>query len=197
VSSVAVDGDVANVRLRLPTYFCAPNFSFLMVADARRAVEAVDGIRTAQVVLEDHFTADEINAAVGREATFEEAFPGQAAGELDELRALFQRKALTARQGRLYDQVSGRGVEEIVRMRLAELPPGDELDRCRELRRALGIDAGADSSAFVLADGSPLTVEAAPRFARFARLVGRSLDGNTHLCRSLLKTRYDLEEVAA
>jgi metal-sulfur cluster biosynthetic enzyme len=202
VTSVEVDGDLAEVRLRLPTYFCAPNFSYLMVADARRAVEAVEGVRTARIALDDHFAADEINAAVGRGATFAEAFPGQAVAELDELRALFQRKALTARQGRLYDELraAGRNVEEIAGMRLTDLPPGDDADRCRELRRALGIDAGPGAPAFVLPNGDPVTVEAAPRFVRFARLVGRSLDGNAHLCRSLLRTRYDLpthEEVAA
>ncbi|MET0713194.1 MAG: iron-sulfur cluster assembly protein, partial [Jiangellaceae bacterium] len=31
--TVSADG-VADVRLRLPTYFCAPNFAWLMVADA-------------------------------------------------------------------------------------------------------------------------------------------------------------------
>ena len=31
--TVSSDGD-AQVRLRLPTYFCAPNFAYLMVADA-------------------------------------------------------------------------------------------------------------------------------------------------------------------
>jgi metal-sulfur cluster biosynthetic enzyme len=31
--TVSAEG-VATVRLRLPTFFCAPNFSFLMVADA-------------------------------------------------------------------------------------------------------------------------------------------------------------------
>ena len=35
---------VAAVRLRLPTFFCAPNFSFLMVADAHDAVSAVPGV---------------------------------------------------------------------------------------------------------------------------------------------------------
>ena len=34
VESWAVSAEgVATVRLRLPTFFCAPNFSFLMVAD--------------------------------------------------------------------------------------------------------------------------------------------------------------------
>ena len=35
----------AEVHLRLPTYFCAPNFAFLMVADAHDAVAAVPGVR--------------------------------------------------------------------------------------------------------------------------------------------------------
>jgi metal-sulfur cluster biosynthetic enzyme len=202
VTDVHVDGDVAAVRLRLPTYFCAPNFSYMMVADARQAVEAVDGVRTARVALEDHFTADEINDAVGRGATFAEAFPGQAVAELDELRALFRRKALTARQGRVYDGLvaAGRTVEDLVALRLQELPAGPDAERCRDLRRELDLDARPEGPAFVVGDGSPLTVEEAPRYMRFARLVGRSLEGNGHLCRGLLKTRYALpnhEEVAA
>src|ERR1700757_421880 len=61
--TVSPDGD-AEVRLRLPTYFCAPNFAYLMVADAYDAVTAVTGVRTARVLLEDHFAADAINGGV-------------------------------------------------------------------------------------------------------------------------------------
>ena len=61
------DGD-GPVRLRLPTYFCAPNFAFLMVADAHDAVGAVPGVRRAEVVLDDHFAADAINAGVAARA---------------------------------------------------------------------------------------------------------------------------------
>src|ERR1700691_3251825 len=43
--TVSADGD-AQVRLRLPTYFCAPNFAFLMVADAYDAVSAQAGVRS-------------------------------------------------------------------------------------------------------------------------------------------------------
>ena len=43
VASCTVSGApgeyVAAVRLRLPTYFCAPNFAFLMVADATPAAQ--------------------------------------------------------------------------------------------------------------------------------------------------------------
>ena len=40
--TVSADGD-AEVQLRLPTYFCAPNFAFLMVADAYDAVSGGAG----------------------------------------------------------------------------------------------------------------------------------------------------------
>jgi hypothetical protein len=72
--------------------------------------------------------------------------------------------------------------------------------RCCELRAELGIDASPDAPAFVTGDGTPVSAADVPRFLRFARLVARSLEGNGHLCRGLLKTRYDLpdqEEVAA
>src|SRR4029078_11055049 len=62
--SVSAEGD-AEVRLRLPTYFCAPNFAYLMVADAYDAVSALPGVRKTEVVLEDHFASDVINGGVG------------------------------------------------------------------------------------------------------------------------------------
>jgi metal-sulfur cluster biosynthetic enzyme len=68
-AAVSADGD-AQVRLRLPTYFCAPNFAFLMVADAYDAVSALKGLRSTQVVLEDHFAGDAINNGVAARAGF-------------------------------------------------------------------------------------------------------------------------------
>ena len=84
------------MRLRLPTYFCAPNFAFLMVADAYDALIAVPGVRSAEVILEDHFAADAINSGVAARAGFVASFDGEAADELDQLRATFLRKAVMA-----------------------------------------------------------------------------------------------------
>ena len=71
VTSCAVSADgVADVRLRLPTYFCAPNFAWLMVADAYDAVSAVPGVRQTQIELEDHFASAEINRGVAARAGF-------------------------------------------------------------------------------------------------------------------------------
>jgi metal-sulfur cluster biosynthetic enzyme len=175
---VSGDGDAA-VRLRLPTPQCAPNFAFLMAADARRAVLSVPGVRAVSVVLEDHYTGEEINAAVAGGGGFDDAFPGESEGSLDALRALFQRKALLARQSRLLDSPART---------LGELS-GPEAERVRALRAALGIDASDGAPPFVLGDGTPVSRDDM-RFRRMASLTALSLDTNGGMCRDLLRVRY-------
>ena len=178
-SCVVAGGEVA-VRLRLPTPQCAPNFAFLMAADARRAALAVPGVRTVSVVLEDHYTGEEINAAVARGSEFGDEFPGETEGSLDALRALFQRKALLARQSRLLDSPART---------LGELS-GPEAERVRVLRRALGIDASDGAPPFVLGDGTPVSPRDL-RFRRMASLTALSLQTNGGMCRDLLNVRYE------
>src|SRR5262249_59553952 len=86
--TVSADGD-AEVRLRLPTYFCAPNFAYLMVADAYDVVSALPGLRRTSVVLEDHFASDAINGGVAARAGFARSFDGEAVGDLARLRGAF------------------------------------------------------------------------------------------------------------
>ena len=183
-------GDV-EVRLRLPTPQCAPNFAYLMAADARDAVRRLPDVGEVHVVLEDHYTGDEINAAVGRGDGFAGAFPGETEGDLDALRALFQRKALVARQGRLLDTVA-----DPASATLGELS-GPDATRCRALRGELGIDASDDAPAFVRGDGTPVGAQELVRFGRMASLTALSLETNGGVCRSLLQVRYGTEEVAA
>jgi metal-sulfur cluster biosynthetic enzyme len=187
---VTADGDV-EVRLRLPTPQCAPNFAFLMAADARAAVRCLPGVRDVEVELEDHFTRGEINAAVRRGDGFAGAFPGETQGELDALRELFQRKALVAREGRLLATV-----DDPATATLGELS-GPDAERCRALRRALGMDAGDDAPAFVKGDGIAVSADEVARFKRFAGLTALSLETNGGICRDLLRIRYDEEGVAA
>src|SRR5207247_3670504 len=49
-AALDADGHVT-VEVRLPTYWCAPNFAYLMVQDARDAVAAVPGVRSVSVRL--------------------------------------------------------------------------------------------------------------------------------------------------
>ena len=192
---VSKDGDV-EVILRLPTPQCAPNFAFLMAADARDAVRRVPGIGRVTITLDDHYTGDEINAAIGRGDGFTGAFPGETADDdLAALRELFQRKALVARQSRLCEALlaAGETPEQITRRRAAELPDSRDAQRCLELRRELGLDHGADAPAFVLPDGNQLTADELKRWLRTARLVRMSLEVNGGICRSLLRVHRGVE----
>jgi metal-sulfur cluster biosynthetic enzyme len=198
---VSAAGEV-EVRLRLPTPQCAPNFAFLMAADARDAVLRVPEVREVTVVLEGHYTGEEINAAVGRGEGFAEAFPGETEGGLDALRELFRRKALVARQSRLCEALLAGGAtpEEVTARRVGDLPDDPEARRCVELRGQLGIPAGPDAPAFVRPDGEPVAAAELRLWLRKARLLRTSLEVNGGICRSLLRVRYELpdtEEVAA
>ena len=191
---VSPDGDV-DVALRLPTPQCAPNFAFLMAADARDAVRRLPGIGRVTITLDDHYTGDEINAAVGRGEGFTGAFPGETDDDdLSSLRELFQRKALVARQAAVCEAMlaGGADADHMAGAVVADLPDSDPARRCLELRRELGIDSGPGAPAFVLASGEPLTADQVERWLRMARLVRTSLEANGGICRSLLQVRHDL-----
>jgi hypothetical protein len=173
-----------------------------MAADARAAVLSVAKVTGVSIVLEDHYTGAEINAALARVGEFADAFPGETEGSLDALRELFQREALVARQARVCQGLLSDGLtaEAIAALRVADLSPGVDAQRCVELRGELGLPCGSADAALVAGDGSPLSADDLPTWLRRARLVSLSLETNGGLCRSLLHVRYgcpDQQEVAA
>jgi len=187
---VSADGDV-EVVLQLPTPQCAPNFAFLMAADARTAVSRLPGVREVTIRLEDHYTGAEINDALGRGDGFTGAFPGETVDDdLAALRELFLRKALVARESRLCEALlaDGASPEEVAGRRVGDLPD-DSPDalRCIELRRRLGLAHDPGSPAFVLPSGEPVPASELKRWLRTARLVRMSLEVNGGICRSLLR----------
>jgi metal-sulfur cluster biosynthetic enzyme len=193
VHAVDIDGDEVTVKLRLPTYYCAPSFAYLMAADAKAAVEAVDGVGNATVVLEDHYASTDINEGLARDLDFDETFPTETSGEgLQGLRDLFRRKAFIARQARLCRSLEQRGSPEadLGRVRLGDLPCGAETDVYLARRQELGIDTGADAPFLVTADGSPISDDMLRQHLRFARTVSVSIEGNAGFCKGLLETRY-------
>ena len=189
--AVSPDGDV-EILLRLPTPQCAPNFAYLMAADARNVLRRLPEVGRIAVKLEDHFTGEEINAAIARGEGFTGAFPGETDDDrLDALRDLFQRKALVARQARLCEALMADGAtpEQVTASRVADLPDGADARRCLELRRRLGISCDQSSPAFVAPNGEPVAAHELTRWLRKARLVRTSLDVNGGICRSLLQIR--------
>jgi metal-sulfur cluster biosynthetic enzyme len=190
--TVSTDG-VANVRLRLPTYFCAPNFAFLMVADAYDAVSGVDGVRRAEVILEDHFAAAAINGGVAARSGFVQSFDGLAAAELDELRADFLRKAVLAGTDRVCRPMlaAGRSSDDLAELTLGDVPPSDDRERLRSRRAELGLPSTDDSALLIDASsGEAVGPQALPLHLRRARLTRISVEANGGVCRGLLRERY-------
>jgi metal-sulfur cluster biosynthetic enzyme len=194
--TVSSDGD-AQVRLRLPTYFCAPNFAFLMVADAYDAVSAVPGVRRAEVILEDHFASDTINDGVAAQAGFVQSFDGEAVSELHDLRAAFLRKAVMAGTDQVCRPLLAAGANQaaLLAMTLGEVPPSRVLDRLRQRRADLGLPA-ADDARLVIdpVTGAPVTADALPLHLRKAKLTQVSIEANSGICRGMLRHRYNNTE---
>ena len=191
--TVSADGD-AEVRLRLPTYFCAPNFAYLMVADAYDAVSALPGVRLATVVLEDHFASDVINDGVAAQAGFVRSFDGEAVAELDALRAGFLRKAVMAGTDQVCRPLLAAGTDPaaLLAMTLGEVPPSRALSRLRERRAELGLPAGNDAPLLVdPATGAMISAEALPLHLRKAKVTRVSIEANSGICRGMLRHRYD------
>jgi metal-sulfur cluster biosynthetic enzyme len=193
VSSSEVDDDgVAHVRLRLPTFYCAPNFSFLMVADAYDAVSAVEGVTRADVVLEDHHASAEINGGVAAHAGFVQTFAGEADDELEELRRYFLEKAVVAGQDRVARPLvdAGVGPDELAALDLGAVPASPALDRLRQRRTVLGLPAGDDAPLLMHPDGSRVAAAQVPLHLRRARLTRLGIETNGEICRSFLASRY-------
>ena len=194
VSGLEINGAAVSVRLRLPTYFCAPNFAYLMVADAKEAVLSVPGVRRASVILEDHYASEELSTAVNAGGGFDDAFPGEAEGpNLGELRDTFRRKSFVSRQEKLCRTLLSDGYSpaELATMQLAEVPPSEAFEKYLERRAELGVDISPRAPLVVDPDGKRVPEGAVVQHLRFARTVRVSIEGNAGLCRGLLATRYD------
>jgi metal-sulfur cluster biosynthetic enzyme len=197
VSALDIEGADVLVRLRLPTYFCAPNFAYLMVADAHAAALSVPGVERARIFLDDHYASEEINGGVNERHGFDGAFPGETAGpDLEGLRTTFRRKSFVSRQEQLCRtlRAAGHPSGELANMRLGDLPPSEEFDTYLNRRAELGLDVSDEAPLVVDPDGNRVPEEAVVQHLRFAKTVRVSIEGNASLCRGLLSTRYGIPE---
>jgi metal-sulfur cluster biosynthetic enzyme len=202
IARVDVDSmNCVHIEFRLPTYWCAANFSFLMADDMRRAVSALDWVEGVSVVLGEHMYADKINEGLAKGLSFQETFGAEADGSLDDLRQTFLVKAFQRRQVALLNHLAGAGhpPETIVTLTLEELGrlpvdrDGEKLvQRYLERRAVVGL-VEADALAFVDAAGLRLEADGFATYVSRLRRVGVNAEFNGALCRGLLSVRFDLE----
>lgn len=191
IDDLQVRGDAVDVVLRLPTFWCAPNFAYLMAHDTREALLRVPGVREVRVTLKDHMYAEEISSG----KPFAEAFGDQAESDnLDELRVLFARKAFGMRQEQLvrFLQEVGLTASEIVSLQPSSVLPRGAAPLLQQYlaRRARLAIGGNVLITDVL--GRPIAAEELDAHVREQRRQRISMTFNALMCKGLLETRYEL-----
>lgn len=196
VSDVDVAGDAVSITLRLPTFFCSPNFAYIMAEDAREALLDLPQVEAADVLLADFHVGEEITTGVGSKAGFDSAFSGftdeTSGDDLDEVRDTFRRKAFVRRQEMLARVLMREGATpaELARTKLGEVAPSPERDVYLDRRLELGFDVGEDAPLLLSAHGSPVPEEAVVAHLKHAKLTRISVEGNGMFCQELLHARY-------
>ncbi|HEX3444172.1 MAG TPA: iron-sulfur cluster assembly protein [Chthoniobacterales bacterium] len=199
VTAVKVDSNNrVEIDFRLPTYWCAPNFAFLMASDMRDAVTALEWVSEVSVKLFDHFSADLINRGVALRQDFRDAFPGETDDDLSAVRQKFLGKAFERRQELLLRYLLARGFspDYIARARLSDLlhlPMDPEGASLRNLYlfilRRIKPDIEEEAPAFTTLGRMPLASRDLKGYLRKIAAVRRDAEFNGFFCRSLLSER--------
>lgn len=202
---IAENGDV-EVDFRLPTYWCSPNFAFLMLEDIRVALEALSWSPRFRIALHDHMFADEVNQGVASGKGFAEIFGSLAENtDLEPLREKFRRKAFQRRQEAVILFLRGTSATDstIVNATLADLDAraldaGDLAGPILRYREALLTRWPALSPhdlAIMDWDGAAIEQQDLVSHLADLRSVRINMEFNGAVCRGLKTTRYKEMEV--
>jgi len=209
VESLEVDDGCVTVALRLPTYWCAPNFSFLMAEDVRNEILHLKGVQDVTVRLKDHFASDAIEKAVNAGKSFTNAFPDEATENLAQLRTLFLRKGYIRRQERLLRSLRDAGfswariaslkiqdvrLDDGCRVRaqdgeLVDVGPREVVHRYFARRAELGVEMSPTAPLIADLRGHRIPADELEKYLIYARTVRVSLDANGSFCCAVLAAR--------
>jgi metal-sulfur cluster biosynthetic enzyme len=216
IDQVQVDGPDVTVVFKLPTYWCSPNFAYLMAGDLRARISALPGIRTAYVELVDHCADDEITTSINQGKSFAEAFAGEVSEDenLEELRRIFLRKGFLMRQDKLLRQMLKAGLDEatILSLQVEDVIVDEKANQACVLTtygavylEGAGLTTGAylrkgsiiglfqtpDDLLFTDDTGQPIIAGGLQEYQRRSRSVRLNIMFNTSMCKSLFRARYE------
>lgn len=202
ISRIEVDAsNCVHIDFRLPTYWCAANFAFMMADDMRTEVGALPWVYGTRIVLGDHMYAGKINNGIAEGLSFEDTFGSEADGNIDAVRRTFLVKAFQRRQEALINHLIDRGVSagDICRMTIGDLAdvrtdlPGRNLIKRYLERRGVTGPFVNQSQAFVASNGQCLEPSRLNTYLADLRRVRANAEFNGALCRGLLAVRFDME----
>ncbi len=199
-AEVAEDGSV-EVAFRLPTYWCSPNFAFLMLDDMRAGLERLSWRPAYRITLLDHILDAEINAGLAAGKSFGEIVDRLAPdADIVGLRAIFAMKAFKRRQEAVLLGLRAQGLGDAAILALSDTalanraPAGPDLaDAIRRYREAWAQRfprSGGMTAAFITWEGEAVTAGALPAYLAELRAVRINMEFNGALCRGLKESRY-------
>ncbi|TWI53294.1 metal-sulfur cluster assembly factor [Halalkalibacter nanhaiisediminis] len=202
IDHVKIEQNRVEVIFRLPTYWCSPNFAYIMAEDIHTYVSELDWVKEVKVNLIDHCTSDEINKGVTNKKSFSESFENMSGGDLEALRNTFLIKAFYARQEKLIKYLLKEGVSEeaITTLSLDDLMSlslsmeGEEL-REKYLEKKNLLHHSSDT-AITTPEGENLQLDSFSDYLLGVKRTRLSMEFNAHYCRGLLEARYDLQPIA-
>ena len=193
-----------HVSFRLPTYWCSPNFAFLMAEDIKRQIEVLPWVGQAVVTLQDHMAAEEMNRAVNSGAPFGSVFEDLHPGEdLAALREKFDVKAFQRRQEVVIKALIRLGFvpDQIVTMARADLEATllPDAEDARQKARYLAILAQkpapyASGLALPTYQGTPIGDYTL--YMGLLRSVRINMEFSGSLCRGLKASRYQQADMS-
>lgn len=204
-AEVGGDGSV-EVDFRLPTYWCSPNFAYLMLDGIRKALDGLSWSPAYRVWLHDHMFAEEVNRGIEAGKTFGQIF-GELSGDqdLESLRETFRIKAFKRRQEAVLCGLRRNGLtdREILGMDLAALDvvrfePGEAARQKPRYRAALlerFPERRPEDPVFVTCEGAGIPASALGAYLAELRGVRINMEFNGALCRGLKHTRYKETDV--
>lgn len=202
VEGVEIDAERSvSVCFRLPTYWCSPNFAFLMATDIRLQVEKLEWVSGANIRLEDHMFEEQVNKGVNEGRSFREIFADLAPDQgLDEIREKFRMKAFQRRQevmllglrklGFSDAQIVGMTCEQFDAVGFTDEEEVRQQRRYREISGELFLACEPEDPAFREYDGGALTGQRLDEYLGILRGVRINMEFSGALCRGLLSTRY-------
>lgn len=216
IDRVQVEGPDVTVFFKLPTYWCSPNFVYLMAGDLRARLLTLPGIRAARVELLEHCADEEINTGINRGQSFAETFAGEVSEDedLEELRRTFLRKGFLMRQDKLLRQMLKAGLDEatILSLQVEDLVVDELADQAfvatprgavclggagrttgAYLRKGAVIGLFQAKHDLLITDdtGQPIAPGGLQDYMRRSRSVRLNIMFNTSMCKSLFRARYE------
>ena len=216
IDRVQVEGSDVTVVFKLPTYWCSPNFAYLMASDLREKARAVPGVRAVCIKLLDHCVEDEVTNGINGGLSFSEAFPEESLEDehLEALRRTFLRKGFLMRQDALIRQMLKMGLDEamIVTLQVADMTidesgnvvfitaqgrtlrlegMGRHAAGYLNRRASLGLPLAPRDPLMINDEGLPVEPTGLREFLRRSRSIRMSIMFNTSMCKGLFRTRYE------